>query len=144
MNEGNANGFDKSEYYKDVAEKSFSIYTSVAQFFDKAMLSLTTISLGFTFALARVLKEEIECKLLFGLTWVSLIIILFSILLTNILMQKNAMHKYEYFQGKYIGSNDNLKEKHWTDRWIEKLGVFSAIMFIVAMIFFARFVYLNM
>lgn len=131
------------EYYKKLHDQHLSMFFIVAQSFDKAILALSTISLGFTFAFLEVKKVNINCECLLGIAWLFFIVTILSTLMTFIFVQRHALHRIRYFSCKILEVENNAPLEHWTDCIIELLPYVSAISFVTGLAFFTIFVGFN-
>jgi hypothetical protein len=134
---------DLKGYYKNLQDQHLSIFFIAAQSFDKAILALSTISLGFIFAFLEIRKVGVEYKCVLAFSWLFLIITILSILVTFIFVQKHALHRVDYFSHKVLESKKDVVLEHWTDCYIEMFQYVSASSFVIGLVLFTVFVSLN-
>lgn len=135
--------FELKEYHKKLHEQHLSMFFIVAQSFDKAILALSTISLGFTFAFLEVKKVSIHCECLLEIAWFFFIVTILATLITFIFVQQHALHRINYFSCKILDVENGVSLAHWTDGFIGLLPYISTISFVAGLTFFTIFVGLN-
>ena len=113
-----------------------------AKSFDKAILSLSTVSLGFTFAFLKSINHIIFKRLLY-FSWSLFILSILSVLLTFIFLQKHSIHRIQFLSSEITEDNNNITETHWTDKLLVILQYICVLSFIFGLILFTIFVAIN-
>lgn len=121
------------------------------QSYNKAILSLSTATLGFTFAFVKWLGLGNHSSMLIWV-WVSLILSDALILLSFLLDQIHTVHRidYLYYCVEFMGNNAEEKKKlkavnpkHWTDDVIFYLQTSSGIFLVMGIVLFTIFAGIN-
>lgn len=121
-----------------------SLYIIAAQSFDKAMLTFSIASLGFTFAFLEVYRIGINYKPILICSWCLFVIAILCILITFIFLQYHALHRVGHYSKKYLmKKNYNGKSDHWTDCFLGVLQWLSLTSFVGGLVMFTVFVALN-
>jgi hypothetical protein len=120
------------------------MYLIVAQSFDKAILGLSTASLGFTFAFLKVIAhEKIIYSWLLKMAWGGFILAIVFVILSLIITEQHALHRSKYFSNKMLCSKIKIKLTRCRDKLMSKFQYLSAICFTVALASFTFFVGFN-
>ncbi len=130
-------------YYKKMAQDHLSIYFIAAQSFDRAILTLSIASLGFTFAFIEVHKIVFKYKAVLFISWGLFIGTVFLILITYVFLELHALHRFKHYSQKALEQKNVVTLSHWTDCWLKTFQCISMVSFVAGLILFAIFVALN-
>lgn len=125
-------------------EKHVDALLQASKLYDKAILSLSTASLGFIFALVQWKNNTLSCKCLLILIWILLILAMATTILSFLIDQYHSADKMRYYSYQFVNKKTNkMDEPHQTGYWMEKLSIISGLSFIFATILFTIFVGIN-
>jgi hypothetical protein len=134
----------KSDYRKIKLEHYLSLFAIVAQSFDKAILGLSTASLGFTFVFLKYIsKEHTHYMWMLRLSWLGFILAVIFVVMALMLAEQYALHRVKYHSYKMLQSKIKIKLVHCRDRLMSIFQYISAACFICAVVFFTIFVWIN-
>ncbi len=134
---------NKKYYNRKMFDQYLAMFFIAASSFDKAVLGLSTASLGFTFAFLKLLHHTVIHKCLIILTWGCFIISIISILLALVCVERHALHGIKYFTYEVLERVNKYQREHWTDSLMVVLQSISAISFILGLTAFSIFVGIN-
>ena len=120
----------------------FDTLLAAGSAYDRAILGLSTASLGFTFALIRGLKT-ISCVCLLYFIWFFLILSIIFTLIAFFIYQHNAILGMEKAESKLLLKPRRLTENKWVKISMENLPLLAGIFFILAIALFSIFVGIN-
>lgn len=120
--------------------------------YDKAILSLSVATLGFTFAFMRFVEPGhrwVDIDSLY-LSWISLVLSIIFILIVFVFDQIHSAHRIEFYRWSILkdekdyenGSkfkDEDKKLKHWTDKYIYWTSIYSGIFYVIGIIIFTVF-----
>lgn len=130
-------------YNRKMFDQYLAMFFIAASSFDKAVLGLSTASLGFTFAFLKLLHHAVVHKCLVIFTWGCFIVSIISILLALICVERYALHGIKYFTYEVLGRANKYHRGHWTNSLMPVLQSISAILFILGLVTFSIFVGIN-
>ncbi|HVE44494.1 MAG TPA: hypothetical protein VNC84_05100 [Gammaproteobacteria bacterium] len=132
------------KYYRRIKLTHYlSMFLVVAQSFDKAILSLSIASLGFTFAFLKLEKNHLVYMKLLELSWLFFVLAIISVVIALIFTEKYALHRVRFHSSKMLASKVRVKLVRCRDQIMSFSQYLSALFFIVAVILFTIFVWLN-
>lgn len=133
---------NKIELFKQSLEKHMNALHSASQSYDKAILSLSTAALGFTFAFTELSSATNYCYIL-GFTWFFLIISILFILISFLIDQLHCAHKIKYCYWRILKEGNEVKYTHCTDCWMIPIPILAGVCFIIGITLFTIFVAIN-
>lgn len=119
-------------------------FLSAAQSYNKAILSLATATLGYTFIFVKFLMgacNRHDCLLAF--TWFFLILSILFVLISFVVEQFHSEHRIKYYYWCLTGKADSAadrKKDHWSDDEYMVLPILSGGFFVVGIVLFSIFV----
>jgi hypothetical protein len=132
------------QYYRRLMlTQNWAIYRLVAHSFDKAILALSTASLGFTLGLLQYISSKSAPLIHMNYLLYSLggfISAIIATLLALLCTESYAHHQIEYFSSKLLNKSTNIDSHRCTDCLMVILQALAAICFIGALIWFTVFV----
>lgn len=132
----------KIELFKLFLQKHMDALHSASQSFDKAILSLSTASLGFTFAFVKLASPtNSPCVLAF--TWFFLILSILFILVSFLIDQLHCSHKIKFSYWRILNEGEKIKESHWSDCWMIPFPILAGICFVIGITLFTVYVGIN-
>lgn len=132
----------ETELYKQLHNQHVDALLLASQSYDKAILSLSIASLGFTFAFLEWAKP-INYTCLLAFIWIFLILSLVIILLSFLFDQVHTEHRIKFLYSKIIVGSKKVPEKHWTDNWLFVLPILSGVAYVFSITLFTIFVGVN-
>ncbi len=133
----------EKELYMQLHKQHVDALLLASQSYDKAILSLSIASLGFTFAFVEWIKSGINYVCLLHFIWFFLILTLATILSSFIFDQLHTSHRIEFLNSKIIEGSKTVTEAHWTDNCLYVVPILSGFFYVASIILFAVFVGLN-
>ena len=132
----------KIDLFKQSLEKQMTAMHLASQSYDKAILSLSTAALGFTFAYIKLFPAAGHCCVL-AFTWFFLIISIVFVLISFVIDQFHCAHKIKYGYWRILGEGEKIQESDWTDSWMIPFPILSGVFFVVGITLFTIFVGIN-
>lgn len=129
----------KQELYMQSLEKHMSALLQASQAYDKAILSLSTASLGFTFAFINFINHPNHSCLL-PFTWFFLIIAMALTLISFLIDQIHSAHRVSFNYWRITSEGKKIDDEHWTDAWLFLFPILSGTAFAIGITLFAIFV----
>lgn len=133
------------KYYRRIKLTHYlSMFLIVAQSFDKAILGLSTASLGFTFAFLKFINKDhlIHTRLL-ELSWLFFILAVMFVIFALIFTEKYALHRVRFHSSKILASKVKVRLKRCRDKLMVAFQYLSAFCFVAAVSLFTLFVWFN-
>jgi hypothetical protein len=137
------NNNSEKKLYMQLHGQHVDALLQASQSYDKAILSLSIASLGFTFAFVRWKNTSIYHTCLLSFIWFFLISAITMILLSFLCDQLHTSHRIEFLNSKIIDESKKIAEKHWTDDWLFILPILSGLLYVVSILLFTIFVNAN-
>ena len=132
----------KVDLFKQSLEKHMTAMHLASQSYDKAILSLSTAVLGFTFAYIKLFPAVSHCCVL-AFTWFFLIISIVFVLISFVIDQFHCSHKIKYCYWRILAEGEKIQESHWSDGWMIPFPILSGIFFVAGIVLFTIFVGIN-
>lgn len=137
------NNDSEKEFYKQLHGQHVDALLLASQSYDKAILSLSTASLGFTFAFAKWVKSGTSNSCLLSFIGLFLILAIVTILVSFLFDQVHTSHRIEFLNSKIIAGSKKVCEEHWTDNWLFALPILSGVFYVFGITLFAVFANAN-
>ena|SRR3982751_1668751 len=119
-------------------------FLAAGQSYNKAILSLSTATLGYTFVFVKViLNSAVHHDCLLAFTWVCFIVSILFLLISFIVEQFHSEHRIKYYYWCLTGKSDSSadrEKKHWADDKNMFLPILSGGFFLLGVILFSIFV----
>lgn len=132
----------KIDLYKHFQAQYGNMMSVASGAYNKAILSLSTTIIGFTFAVLRFTNHLIHDLWLLKISWIFLIVAIFLILISFITTQNHAQHRIKYINSVIDEKND-VKYEHWSDVVMYWSAVLAGITFLVGVVCFGLFSWKN-
>ena len=133
---------EKLELFKKSLEKHMSALLLASQSYDKAILSLSTAALGFSFAFIKITPPTGHCCILL-FTWFFLILSIVFVMASFLMDQLHTAHQIEYHYWRILEEGIKVERPHWTDAWMFPLPILSGVFFLLGITLFTIFVEIN-
>lgn len=138
---------DQKEYCKEGIKQHTYRLLMASQSYDKAILGLSTATLGYTFVFAKfIIGQPHRGGCLLSITWFFLFLSILFVLISFVFEQRHAEHRIKYFYWcltRKSESTADKKQKHWSDDEWMILPILSGGCFFVSIVLFAIFVGAN-
>ncbi len=134
---------EKFILYTNGRRELFEQMLSASQFYDKAILTLSSASLGLIYTLAH-LGHAMNAIFLLYISCAFFILSIITSLLSFLLVQKHAQKRIKYIMNHFLPNQINSdNEEHLSTRMIFGSQICSGIWFVLAIIILTTFVSIN-
>lgn len=135
---------DQKEHCKEGIKQHTDRLLTASQSYDKAILGLSTATLGYTFIFAKyIIGQSHRGGCLLSFTWFFLFLSILFVLISFVFEQRHAEHRIKYYYWCLTGKSENSadrKQKHWSDDEWTVLPILSGGLFFISIVLFTIFV----